>query len=44
MTDEQVSIESIPDASISIGTQTPNERQREVGPSEHNEEFQEPNT
>jgi hypothetical protein len=43
MVDEQVSIESIPDASISIGTQTPDERQIEVGPSEHNEEVQEPN-
>jgi hypothetical protein len=43
MVDEQVSIESIPDTSISIGTQTPDERQTEAGPSEHNEEVQEPN-
>jgi hypothetical protein len=43
MVDEQVSIESIPDASISIDTQTPDERQTEAGPSEHNKEVQEPN-
>jgi hypothetical protein len=42
MADEQVSIESIPDTSISIGTQMPDERQTEVGPSEHNEEALEP--
>jgi hypothetical protein len=40
--DEQVSIESIPDTSISLDTQIPDKRQTEVGPSEHNEEVQEP--
>lgn len=43
MTNEQVSAEPIPDASISISTQTPHERQIEAEPSEHNEEVQEPN-
>jgi hypothetical protein len=42
-TDEQVSIKSIPDASISLGTQTPDGRQTEAGPLEHNKEVQEPN-
>jgi hypothetical protein len=42
MTDDQVSTEPTPDASISIGTQLPDERQTEVGPSEHREEVQEP--
>jgi hypothetical protein len=38
--DEQVSIKSIPDASISLDTQTPDERQTKARPSEHNEEIQ----
>jgi hypothetical protein len=42
MAKDQVSTEPTPDASISIGTQTPDERQTEVGPSEHREEVQEP--
>jgi hypothetical protein len=42
MVDNQVSIEPTPDASISIGTQIPNERQTEFEPSEHKEEVQEP--
>jgi hypothetical protein len=43
MVDEKVSTETILDASISIGTQTLDEKQIEVGPSEHNEEVPEPN-
>jgi hypothetical protein len=39
----EVNTESIPDASISIGTQPPDDKQMEVGPSKHMEEFQEPN-
>ena len=39
---EQVSIESILDASISLGTQTPDGRKTEAGPSEYNKEVQEP--
>jgi hypothetical protein len=42
MVDEQVNIKSIPDTSISIGTQTPDEKQTESEPSENMEETQEP--
>jgi hypothetical protein len=42
MTKDQVSIDNTPDASISIGTQLPDERQIDSGPSEHREEVQEP--
>lgn len=42
MANDQISIEPTLDASISIGTQTPDERQTEVGPSEHREEVREP--
>jgi hypothetical protein len=42
MVDYQVSTEPTPDASISTGTQPPDEKQTEVGPSEHMEEVQEP--
>jgi hypothetical protein len=41
-TDYQVSTEPTPDASISTGTQPPDEKQIEVRPSEHMEEVQEP--
>jgi hypothetical protein len=41
-TDYQVSTEPTPDASISIGTQLPDEKQTEARPSEHMEEVQEP--
>jgi hypothetical protein len=37
-TDEKVSIESIPDSSISVDTQIPDECQKEVGPLKHDEE------
>jgi hypothetical protein len=40
--DDQVSTEHTPDASVSIGTQTLEERQKEAGPSEKREEAQEP--
>jgi hypothetical protein len=40
--DYQVSIEPTLDASISTGTQPPDEKKTEVGPSEHMEEVQEP--
>jgi hypothetical protein len=43
MANEQESIYSIPDSSISIDTQNFDEKHTEVGPSEHNEEVQEPN-
>jgi hypothetical protein len=42
MADEQESVDSIPDTSISISAQNPDKCQIEVGPSEHNEEVQEP--
>jgi hypothetical protein len=42
MTDEQVSTEPTPNASISIGTQLPDERKIEFGPSKHREEVKEP--
>jgi hypothetical protein len=41
-TDYQVSTEPTPNTSISIDTQLPDEKQTEVGPSEHMEEVQEP--
>jgi hypothetical protein len=40
--DYQVSTKPTPDASISAGTLPPDEKQPEVGPSEHTEEVQEP--
>jgi hypothetical protein len=43
MVDEQVSTKPIPDAFISIGTQTPDERQTEDRLSEHKEEVKESN-
>jgi hypothetical protein len=42
MTDDQVSTEPTPDTSISIDTQTLDERQIEDGPSKHKDEVQEP--
>jgi hypothetical protein len=41
-TDYKVSTKPTLDALISIGTQLPNEKQTEAGPSEHMEEVQEP--
>jgi hypothetical protein len=40
--DYQVSTEHTPDASTSIGTQLPDEKKIEAGPSEHKEKVQEP--
>jgi hypothetical protein len=40
---EQVSNKFVPDVSIPLNTQIPDERQVEVGPTRHNEEVQEPN-
>jgi hypothetical protein len=42
MNEDQVSTEPTLDASISIGTQLPDERQTKDGPLEHREEVQEP--
>jgi hypothetical protein len=42
VTDNQVSTEPTPDASISIGTQIPDERQTKAGLLKHREEVQEP--
>jgi hypothetical protein len=42
MANAQVSIEPTPDASIALDTLIPDKSQEEVGPSEHNEEVQEP--